>query len=766
MASFFISHSRHDAELASRVRTALVDEGFASVFLDFHPEGGIPPGHAWEQELYAQLRKADVVIFLGTEAAVRSCWCHTELALARSLGCSVLPVLLNGDVMHPLLEGVQAVRMASNVGLRAIVEAVERIGIVPLDTLAWDPGLPPYPGLLAFDERWAGVFFGREPELAALLERLTWPMADSAERLILVVGASGSGKSSLVRAGVVPRLRRIPEGWVVVPPFTPEGDPTERLARSLATALSAAGSATSWQDCQARLERDPDGLAEIIHDVADATGDARNVLLVVDQGEQLVTRCTPQTRAAFIDRLAAALERGPTTRVVMTLRSEYLSGILASTALEGQAATTMPLGRLASERLAEVIEKPARRAGLEFEAGLVTRMVEETRRGSASGGDALPLLAFLLRRLYDRRTDRAYISGADYEQMGGVAGALKLQADRIHAQLAARERGGEVVPTLLALVHLEADRDPTGRGVPASDFDSAGQEVVTAFVAGGLLTSEGAGPTIRVAHEALLTEWLPLSRAIEQSRDDLLARSRLERDAREWAEAGRDPSYLIGGGRLRAALRSHTTAATAQPDPLASRFLAASRRQAGKARWRTRALYGLLALVLVAVAAGAVAYALDRAQESSRRQAAAAPLITIAAGAPGRARIDEHEVTYAQYRLCVIQGVCHAPPSTGIGPDFDEAPSTAPLVFVDAGQARTFCIWIDRRLPTLEELRAGAFAKGVAHLLEEMEGREWTSTRRGIALQTIARDRQERRVDVSPVNGGLRDLDLGFRCAA
>src|SRR5262245_61002986 len=103
MASFFISHASRDDAQALRIRRWLVDRGYSAVFLDFDPERGIPPGRAWESELYAQLRKADVTIFLGTRAAAESRWCHTELAMSRSLGRAILPLRLEPGATHPLV---------------------------------------------------------------------------------------------------------------------------------------------------------------------------------------------------------------------------------------------------------------------------------------------------------------------------------------------------------------------------------------------------------------------------------------------------------------------------------------------------------------------------------------------------------------------------------------------------------------------------------------------------------------------------------------
>jgi len=107
MPAFFISHSSKDNEAAERVRSGLAGDGFSEVFLDFHPEQGIPAGRQWEDEIYSQLHKADAVVFLCTASAVSSSWCHTELALARALRKLVLPLRLEAGVTHPLIRDTQ-----------------------------------------------------------------------------------------------------------------------------------------------------------------------------------------------------------------------------------------------------------------------------------------------------------------------------------------------------------------------------------------------------------------------------------------------------------------------------------------------------------------------------------------------------------------------------------------------------------------------------------------------------------------------------------
>ena len=152
-------------------------------------------------------------------------------------------------------------------------------------------------------------------------------------------------------------------------------------------------------------------------------------MLVVDQAEQLVTD-SAGVRAALLDRIAEALEERGALRVIATLREEYLSRVLGGTRLDGRATVTFPLGPLSPELLAEVIEKPAARAGVDFEPGLVQRMVVETVSGVPSGGDPLPLLAYTLDRLFVERGDSDSHHTAHYDAVGGVTGALRTEADR------------------------------------------------------------------------------------------------------------------------------------------------------------------------------------------------------------------------------------------------------------------------------------------------------------------------------------------------
>ncbi|MFD7260359.1 AAA family ATPase [Streptomyces sp. NPDC059874] len=371
----------------------------------------------------------------------------------------------------------------------------------------WDSDQPPFPGLEAFTEADAAVFFGRDREVSELVGRLHPAVPGRAARCVTVVGPSGSGKSSLVRAGLLPALARRRRRWAVAEPFSPGTDPVGALRR--------------------RLDQLPD---------------ARPALLVVDQLEELLTLSGPEERAGFLTALRTALREDPQLWVVATLRSDFLTGFLES-GLAELVRDTMTIGALGREELYEVIERPAEQAGLTFAPGVVARMVDD-----CGGGDALPLLAYTLQELYLRAGGSGgTVTDETYRALGGVPGALSDRADRITAELGAQ---APVIPTLLRFVTVDRG-EPTRRRVPRADLEPAQREVADAFVAGRLLTGDDG--TLDVAHEALFRRWPPLSQAVAARADELHRRTELERWAQDWEHAGRPDAYLLAGERLAAA---------------------------------------------------------------------------------------------------------------------------------------------------------------------------------------------------------------------
>jgi WD40 repeat protein len=632
MASLFISHSSSDLAGTRRVVERLAAEGFAALFLDFDPVNGIPAGRAWQSELYVQLRKADGVVFLASAASVASQWCFAEMSLARSLGKPVFPLRLEPGVRLGVLDDVQWIDLVEGENAFARLWAgLRRAGLDPSDSFAWDPTRSPYPGLESFTSDDAAVFFGRDHEIARLVELLQPTLQRGAGRFVAVVGPSGSGKSSLLRAGLLPRLQRLHSRWVVLPPLVPGQQPTRNLAHCVAAAFAGRGQPRGVHEVAAMLGDGGTGLIELAVELgrlAESTvrgraGDGRsNVLVVIDQAEELLTRTGVREQQAFFSLLREALGDDSPVWVVATLRPEFLSTAPERAGLAEVIDDPLVIEPLSRARLPLVIQQPAQRAGLQFAPGLVEQMVEET-----TGGDALPLLAYMLRELYQQAGADGIVTVAAYEALGGVVGALQSRADRLADELDRLGLGELVLPTLTKFAVVEGDAEPTSRRIHQSVLGPDEQAVADAFVEARLLTSSvdaDGQRVVGVAHEALLRQWRPLREAIEASRASLRMRSDLERLASDWDQGGRDDSYLPGGARL-SAFEEWAADHGGDVEPLERQFIEAcetlASRQLAAARRSNRRLRALaLSLLVLVLAIGLVASIAIRASQNANRQ--------------------------------------------------------------------------------------------------------------------------------------------------
>ena len=516
MPSLFISHSHRDEAEVLRLRDWMGQQGVTSLFLQY----GIPAGAKWEAELYSQLRRCDAVLFVGSPASVASRWCFAELAMARSLGKTIIPATIAPEGQHPLLADTQAIDLAAADGQGRLGERLVCADLDPTRAFDWDPRRSPFPGLHSFEERDAGVFFGRQPEIEQLLELLSSSRRRYAGRLVAVVGPSGSGKSSLVRAGLIPRLRRAEPPWLVLPVLRPAGRPVRQLALVLADAFRATEAPRAREQLEEALTGRPDVLIELAEELGHLSpGDGdRPVLVFVDQAEELVTLTGSQERDGFLSLLRGATRAEGSLWSVLTLRSEFLSAFLNCEGGAQLIDDELLVGPLDRSRVGEVIERPADRAGVDFTPGLVARMVEDT-----AGGDALPLLAHTLAELYERahgpRT--SIVTDRQYDDLGGVVGALQRSADRELRRLDERGLAEGVIPTLSKLVAIGPDGQLTRRRLPRRALGSRESQIVDAFIEARLLTSnqiEG-DSVVEVAHEALLRQWPPLREAIERHHD-------------------------------------------------------------------------------------------------------------------------------------------------------------------------------------------------------------------------------------------------------
>ena len=602
MARVFISYASEDLGLAREVRRWLEAH---EVFLAQDLREGIAPGEQWRSRLHERLRWADAVVCVVTSDSVASSWCCYEASAALSLGSCLIPVLAEAGVTYSLLTDLQRLDLAQDragvpAGLAEALRRVEAAG-----GFGWEDDRSPFPGLRPFDLEWHRAFFGRDSETGELAELLRSPAEGAKAAVLLVVGTSGCGKSSLVRAGLEPVMAQEPR-WLTLPPILPGTDPVAALAREVAAA--ARRSDLDWTVDYVHDQLATHGLVGLTDELlVAAPGVPGRQLLMVDQLEELLTQTGPTERARFAELLRRALA-GP-VRVVGTLRPEFLDQLLGDTALAGLATSIYPLRPLQREALREVIQGPARLAGIDVEEHLVARLVEDT-----GTGEALPLLAFTLAQLAEGVRRGGQLSATRYEQLGGVQGALTRQADAALAEAsAASGRGREqVIAGLLRLVTVDERGRPTRWRIPRGELPEPVTRELDVFVTRRLLTTdtENGSVVVGVAHEAFLSAWAPLAQAIEESASALRARRAVEQAATEWDKEARPSTRLWERGQLAATVAdtgAHLQAGELVTDyvdlsPAARDFLRASIRRDRFRRRRTIIVLSVLLALAVLVA--------------------------------------------------------------------------------------------------------------------------------------------------------------------
>jgi WD40 repeat protein len=499
--------------------------------------------------LYEQLRRADAVVCVVSEAYVESVWCAGEIGAARALGSELLPVVVSPDSeRHKLLKTIQALDAAKDPDA-ARNSLLERLSVIDGGGgWGWPDGQSPYPGLRSFELGDHRVFFGRSREITSIAERLRSP--ERAQQAILaVVGPSGCGKSSLIRAGVLPRIAG--EGyWLTTPPIVPGTDPLGNLVRAIAALVVDKNIPLEVGSLRKDIERD--GLKAIANDLllAARVEPKCKLLIVIDQFEELITQTGPEERAQFAATLAPAL--GGPVQVLASLRPEFLDAVSKDSDLRQLQLRLRQISPLDSDALREVIEQPAKVAGLSFEDDLVTRLIADT-----GGGEALPLLAFTLEQLAAGVSRGDCLTHRRYDEIGGVHGALQRQADEAldDACTATGMSHEQVIGKLLDLVTFDEQNRPSKRRLVIDETSAMG--ALEPFLQRRLLSTEeatGNATLITVSHEAFLVNWPPLKKEIDEHVDALRARHMIENAAHDWVDGGREATDLLDGGRLTKAM--------------------------------------------------------------------------------------------------------------------------------------------------------------------------------------------------------------------
>lgn len=469
----------------------------------------------------------------------------------------------------------------------------------------------PYKGLRAFEEADAADFFGREPLVEQLLRRLAEP-GDMA-RFLAVVGPSGSGKSSVINAGLVPALRAGeisgPGPWFIAK-MVPGAQPFIELEQALLrVALNEV------PGLMEHLRTDTRGLCRAMGQILPA--DDTVMLLVIDQFEEIFTLVEDEAeRTHFLKNLFnAVMEPDGRLRLVVALRADFYDRPLLYSGfgdlIRERTEVVLPLS---SNELARAVTSPAERVGLQVEKDLLAAIVTDLDEQPG----ALPLLQYALTELFEQRDGDA-LSLQGYRESGGVSGALARRAEELYETLDEEHRRA-TRQLFLRLIALGDGVEDTRRrvrwdaliSIAQSDRETM-QSVIDRFAKYRLLTldrdPQTREPTVEVAHEALIRTWERLRGWLAESREDLLAHRRLAAATAEWVNAGRDPSFLATGARLAQFEPLAGASVSLNEDELAYVQASVARRQ--RQRNRVRLVVAVLAGFSIMVTALAI-FAIDR----------------------------------------------------------------------------------------------------------------------------------------------------------
>ena len=415
-------------------------------------------------------------------------------------------------------------------------------------------GQSPYKGLAAFEQEDAALFFGRDRLVAELIQKI------GNNRTVFIIGPSGFGKSSLVRAGLIPALKRgaiselHSEQWLYET-MVPGREPFNELAR---VASSLAGNLQAGEDVREAGRRDATVLAQWCEVALKDRRDKRAVIFI-DQFEEVFTQVKSEAeRVAFLDLLthAATAENGR-TMILFCLRSDFVMNCAAYPPLNALLnQRLLQVGAMQPEELVNAIAQPAVRVGLRIDPELIAQIINDMQGEPG----ALPLMQFALKDLFDAKAVKGGVMALtleDYLQRGGIHQSLERHADRVFEDLNPRER--ELAGAIFSgLVEIGRDTQDTRRValfeelVPADYENMAVSAVIQKLADARLITTDKKDEkeTVTLAHEKLIKAWPWLDKLVNDNREVIALQNEIASDAKTWDDNQRNPSYLYSGARL------------------------------------------------------------------------------------------------------------------------------------------------------------------------------------------------------------------------
>ena len=472
-------------------------------------------------------------------------WVHLEDV--KQPGYRLEPGFSGAPVWDEKLQGVAGMAVAAEMNRPEVKAAF----MIPANVLieAW-PELGkqaisacPYRGLSAFREEHEKFFFGRQKFVHSLVEVVY------RQPLVAVIGASGSGKSSVVFAGLIPKLRE--KGNWLIESFRPQNQPFFGLASALVRLLKPDLDEIQQPGRAAELVADLKGkltLPQVMASIL-ARYPGKRLLLVIDQFEELYNPRNDSEQQPFVDALLAAIQSATNDlTVVLTLRADFLSYLLNYPTFGAALQQHKPefLGAMNREEMQEAIERPAAEMGVKLEEGLTERILDAVKREPGN----LPLLEFALEQLWRRQKNNRLTHDA-YDDIKGVEKALARYAQSVYEELTQKNDGKQIQQIFIQLVRVGEGTEDTRQLATRAEVGADNWDLVTQLADKRLVVTgrnEATGEeTVEVVHEALIWEWGLLRQWIDENRKKLIQKREIEDAAKRWRDRGKAKDYLLGG---------------------------------------------------------------------------------------------------------------------------------------------------------------------------------------------------------------------------
>lgn len=619
MPLVFLSHSSDDNAQALALAQWLEKNGWIDYFLDVSETRGLSPGERWQQALKDASHRCEAVIFLVSSTWLDSKWCLAEFLLAKQLGKKIFGVLIDdipiAELPHELTGEWQLCDLVkgdtyatfdverkpfvtlchvqlAEVGLMALKRGLRNAGL-EATAFPWpprnEPTRAPYRGLKPYEAQDAAVFFGRDAAIVRGLDQIRRLRDSSNDSMLVILGSSGAGKSSFLRAGLWPRLKRDDHHFYTLPIVRPRGaavNGEEGLVNSLFTALTDTGIKTISRGDIRRQFKDEHGahvlkgfLEQLRHAIvarAITETPEPTFILPVDQGEELYNHNGAE-EARQMRRQLSFLQRpdgdrsealqSPKLLVVVTIRTDLYERLQTDELMQDVGRDILDITPMDRAEYKRIIEGPAQRATEAGNALTIEPELTEALLGDTHGADALPMLAFTLERLYIDSGADGNLTFAEYQLLGGVTGCLTAAIDA--AMISPRDE--PVIPvdkvaqqTLLRKAFIpwlaEVDEQTGERRRRVAHWDELPSVVKPALerltrarllvrdfrsIADGI---EDRRVVVEIAHEALLRRWPALVSWLDADQDSLQTLGTVSRAAQHWKQSNQDDDLLVHKG--------------------------------------------------------------------------------------------------------------------------------------------------------------------------------------------------------------------------